>query len=81
VLKILDISLQEDEDVQDRQGLYINSRSHEASSSFSSAAAKVVVKEEMDLQAGLYNVSGKNSKAALVNDVSWGYECKALHIL
>ena len=37
---------------------------------------RVQVQEDADLQAGLHHISGKNSKAALINDVSWGYDCE-----
>ena len=33
----------------------------------------VNISEEIDLQAGLLHANSRNSKAALINDVSWGY--------
>lgn len=34
------------------------------------------IEEEVDLQGGMLYSGPKNSKAALINDVGWGYDCE-----
>lgn len=37
----------------------------------------VQVEEELDLHAGQSYSGAKNSKATLINDVGWGYDCES----
>lgn len=38
--------------------------------------SSVLAEEETDLQGGMLYSGAKNSKAALINDVGWGYDCE-----
>lgn len=40
------------------------------------ARQPVQIEEEVDLQGGMLYSGPKNSKAALINDVGWGYDCE-----
>lgn len=40
--------------------------------------SSVNIEEEMDLQSGTLYSGPKGSKAGLINDVGWGYDCKQI---